>query len=323
MILKSQEIKNINTNKFKIALFYGKNDIQKREMVDFLINENDFYNYEQNEIIDKKENFYNEIYIKSLFGNKKIIVIKRVTDKIINIIEDIEIQKIEDAIIILIADILEKKSKLRIKFEKDKNLVCTAFYPDNRDTLVRLASSFFRVNKISISPSLINTIVEKTNEDRGALLNELEKIKIYTFNNKKINDENILKLINLNENYSIGELIDCCLSKNKKKTIKILNDNSFSNDDCIMITRVFLQKTKKIHELLKKYEDNKDINLTISTAKPPIFWKDKEITKQQILNWTTKNLKELLFEINEIELLIKKNINNSIDILTNFIIEKS
>ena len=233
MILKSQEIKNINTNKFKIALFYGKNDIQKREMVDFLINENDFYNYEQNEIIDKKENFYNEIYIKSLFGNKKIIVIKRVTDKIINIIEDIEIQKIEDAIIILIADILEKKSKLRIKFEKDKNLVCTAFYPDNRDTLVRLASSFFRVNKISISPSLINTIVEKTNEDRGALLNELEKIKIYTFNNKKINDENILKLINLNENYSIGELIDCCLSKNKKKTIKILNDNSFSNDDWI------------------------------------------------------------------------------------------
>ena len=323
MILKSQEIKNINTNKFKIALFYGKNDIQKREMVDFLINENDFYNYEQNEIIDKKENFYNEIYIKSLFGNKKIIVIKRVTDKIINIIEDIEIQKIEDAIIILIADILEKKSKLRIKFEKDKNLVCTAFYPDNRDTLVRLASSFFRVNKISISPSLINTIVEKTNEDRGALLNELEKIKIYTFNNKKINDENILKLINLNENYSIGELIDCCLSKNKKKTIKILNDNSFSNDDCIMITRVFLQKTKKIQKLLKKYEDNKDINLTISTAKPPIFWKDKEITKQQILNWTTKNLKELLFEINEIELLIKKNINNSIDILTNFIIEKS
>ncbi len=323
MIFKSQEIKNINTIKFKIALFYGKNDIQKKEMVDFLINKNDLYNYEQNEIIEKKENFYNEIYIKSLFGNKKIIVIKRVTDKIINIIENIEIQKIEDTIIILIADILEKKSKLRIKFEKDKNLICTAFYPDNRDTLFRLASNFFRTNKISISPSLINTIIEKTNEDRGALLNELEKVKIYTINNKKINDENILKLINLNENHSIAELIDNCLSKNKKKTIRILNDNNFSNDDCVMVTRVFLQKSKKIYELLKKYEDNKDINLTISTAKPPIFWKDKEITKQQILNWTTKNLRELLFEINEIELLIKKNINNSLDILTNFIIEKS
>ena len=323
MIFKSQEIKNINTNKFRIFLFYGKNDIQKKEIIDFLINKNDFYNYEQNEIIEKKENFYNEIYIKSLFGNKKIIVIKRVSDKIINIIENIEIQKIEDTIIILIADILEKKSKLRIKFEKDKNLVCTAFYPDNRDTLARLASSFFRANKISISPSLINTIIEKTNEDRGALLNELEKVKIYSINNKKIKDENILKLINLNENHSITKLIDSCLSKNKKKTIKILNDNNFSNDDCVMVTRVFLQKTKKIHELLKKYEDNKDINLTISTAKPPIFWKDKEITKQQILNWTTKNLKELLFEINEIELLIKKNINNSINILTNFIIEKS
>ena len=323
MIYKSFEIKNINFDKFKIFLFYGKNDVQKEEAVNYLKNNNEFFSYEQNEVIEKKESFFNEIYTKSLFGEKKIIIIKRVTDKILNIIEEIEIKKIEDTKIVLIADILEKKSRLRLKFEKEKYLVCAPFYPDTRETLLRLASSFFKANKISISHSTINTIIDKTNEDRSALINEIEKIKLYTINDKKIDDKNILKLVNLNENHGISELIDNCLLKNKTKTIKILNDNNFNNDDCILVTRIFLNKSKKIHELSKKYENNNDINLTISSARPPIFWKDKENIKQQVLNWTTKGLKELLFDISEIELLIKKNINNSVNILTNFIIEKS
>ena len=323
MIVKSYELNKVNYSNIKIFLFYGKNDGQKKEAIKDITSENELFSYEQNEIIEKKENFFNEIYIKSLFSEKKIIIIKRVSDKILHIIEEIEIQKIENTIIILIADVLEKKSKLRLKFEKNKNLVCAAFYPDSRDTLLRLALNFFKINKISISHSSINTLIDKTNEDREALMSEIEKIKLYTIKTKKINNTNLLALINLNENHSISELIDSCLLKNKKKTIKILNDNNFNNDDCVMITRIFLNKSRKIHKLLNDYENNKDINLTISSAKPPIFWKDKEIIKQQILSWTTKNLKELLFEINEIELLIKKNINNSVNILTNFIIEKS
>ena len=323
MIIKSYEIQSVKFTKFKIFLLYGKNDGQKEEVVNYLKNDNESFSYEQNEIVEKKENLFNEIYIKSLFGEKKIIVIKRVTDKILNIIEEIEIKKIEDTKIVLIADTLEKRSKLRLKFEKDKYLVCAPFYPDNREALIKLASNFFKTNKIPISHSSINTIIDKTNEDRSALINEIEKIKLYTISNKKINDSDILKLVNLNENHNISELIDNCLLKNKKKTIKILNDNNFNNDDCVLVARIFLNKSKKIHELSKKYENNNDINLAISSARPPIFWKDKENVKQQVLNWTTKSLKELLFEISEIELLIKKNINNSVNILTNFIIEKS
>ena len=188
---------------------------------------------------------------------------------------------------------------------------------------MKLASNFFKENKISISYSSINSIIEKINEDRQALMNEIEKIKLYTINDKKIDNEDVIKLINLNENYSISELIDNCLLKNKKKTIKILNDNNFNNEDCILITRIFLNKSKTLHKLSKEYEINKDINFTISSAKPPIFWKDKENTKKQILSWTTESLKELLFEINEIELLVKRDIKDSIYLLTNFIIEKS
>ena len=323
MILKFYETKKINTAKSKIILFYGKNYGQIKDSIDHLVKKNERLNYDQNEIIEKYNDFFDKIYTKSLFGEDKVIIIKRVSDKILNIIQDINISKIENTIIILIADTLDKRSKLRLAFEKDKNFICTAFYPDNKETLSKLASNFFRDNKISLSQLSINTIIEKTNDDRNALLNELEKIKLYTVSGKKLDDEKIIKLVNLNENHSIAELIDSCLVKNRNKTIRILRDNNYNNDDCILITRIFLNKLKIIIKLSKQYEYNNNLELTISSAKPPIFWKDKAIIKQQILNWKVETLKRSLYEINELELLIKKNINNSINLLTDFIIKKA
>ena len=144
-----------------------------------------------------------------------------------------------------------------------------------------------------------------------------------TLNGKKINTESISKLINLSENHSISELIDNCLAQNKKKIISILNENNFSNEDCIMITRSFMMKAKKLLALSKTFETNKNIDLTISSAKPPIFWKEKEITKQQIYKWKPKNIKQLIYALSETELLIKKNINNSINLITDFILSQS
>ena len=323
MILKFYETKKINTAKSKIILFYGKNDGQIKDSIDHLVKKNETLNYDQNEIIEKYNDFFDEIYTKSLFEDGKVIIIKRVSDKILKIIQGIDISKIENTIVILIADTLDKRSKLRLTFEKNQSFICVAFYPDNRETLSKLASNFFRDNKISISQLSINNIIDKTNNDRNTLLNELEKIKLYTANGKKLDDEKIVKLINLNENHSIAELVDSCLVKNRNKTIRILRDNNYNNDDCILITRIFLNKLKIIIKLSKQYEYNNNLELTISSAKPPIFWKDKEIIKQQILNWKAESLKKSLYEINELELLIKKNINNSFNILTDFIIKKA
>ena len=260
---------------------------------------------------------------KSLFEEKKIIIIKRVSEKILNIVSEIISKKIDDIILIINSKNLEKKSKLRSYFENEKNLVSIAFYPDSQQTLLQITSNFFKTKKIQISQSNINQIVNKCNGDRENLLNELEKIEFFSKNRKKITTENISKLINLSENRSITELIDNCLAKNSKKTIHILNENNFSNEDCILITRVFLNKAKKILRLTKEFEKNNNINLTISSAKPPIFWKDKEITKQQIYNWKTNNIKNLIYKINDIELLLKINLNNSINLITDFLLEQS
>jgi DNA polymerase-3 subunit delta len=324
MILKSFEVNKVNLNLYNLFLFYGKNEGFKNEVTkNILKSRNNILYYEEKEILENEDNFVENLLTKSLFDDEKIIIIKRATDKILKVLEEITEKNIKDIKIILDADVLEKKSKLRSFFEKDKKLVCVPFYPDNDQTISKLAYNFLNNKKISLSPSNINLIVSKCSGDREALVNELQKIEYFGKNGKKINNENIAKLINLSENHSISELIDNCLAQNKKKIISILNENNFSNEDCIMIIRSFIMKAKKLLVLSKTFETNKNIDLTISSAKPPIFWKEKEITKQQIQKWKPKNIKNLIYALSETELQVKKNINNSINLITDFIISQS
>ncbi|WP_435114040.1 DNA polymerase III subunit delta [Candidatus Pelagibacter bacterium nBUS_36] len=323
MIKKNYEIGNLKQN-YNYFLFYGKNEGLKNEtIINLNNNKKDILNYDEKEVLENQNFFIEKILSKSLFDEEKIIIIKRATDKIVKLIDELNTKNIEETIIIIISDNLDKKSKLRSLFEKEKNFICVAFYPDTNQTLSKITHNFLIEKKILISQANINLIINKCNGDREALLNELNKIEYFSKYGKKITTENIEKLTNLSENHNISELIDNCLAKNKKKIINILNENNFNNEDCILITRSFLNKSKKILKLSNEFENNKNMDLTISSARPPIFWKDKEITKQQIYTWSPKNIKKLIYKLANVELLIKKNMNNSINLITDFILEQS
>ena len=324
MIIKSYDIKKINLESNHFILFYGKNEGLKNEATNDLIKKkNSISNYDEKEILNNQDYFIESILTKSLFEDEKIIIIRRATDKILKIIEKLDDKNHDGIYVIINSDNLEKKSKLRSFFEKNKKYICVPFYPDTNQVLSKLTFDFFKKNNILISAVNINLIVSKCNGDRENLFNELNKIKYYSKNGKKITEQNIAKLINLIENYDISELVDNCLAKNERKIINILNENNFNKEDCILITRTFLNKSKKILELSTNFKVNKNIELTISSAKPPIFWKDKEIIKQQIYKWTPENIKKLIYKLNDLELQIKKNIDNSINLITDFILEQS
>ena len=326
MIIKSFELNKRDFYSSNQYLLYGKNEGAKKEIILQIISKKkdaEIIKYEEKEILDDSSIFEENIISNSLFKKEKVFIIKRSTDKIVKILDKIETKNLDDIIIIFESENLEKKSKLRLYFEKSKKKICIAFYPDNNQILSKITHDFFKNEKISVSQSNINLIINRCNGDRGILKNELKKIKFFSTNNKKITTENLTKLINLSEDHSVLELVDNCLAKNTNKTISILNENNFNNDDCILITRTFLNKSKKILKLSNEYKKNNNIDLTISSAKPPIFWKDKELTKQQIYKRDPSNIKKLIYKLNEIELLIKKNFNNSVNLITNFIIEQS
>ena len=323
MIIKSFQLNRIDLKKNKIILLYGKNEGHKNEVISTITKKNkNISNYDEKEILDNTEIFIENILSGSLFENKKVIIIKRASDKLFKIIENLINRELKDLKFIIDTDNLDKKSKLRSYFEKNKICVCIPFYPDNEQTLSKLAFNFFREKKIMISNVDINLIINKSNGDRENLNNELKKIEAFCLSNKRITSEEIAKLTNLSEDHSISELIDNCLAKNNRKIVKILNENNFSKEDAIIIIRTFLSKSKKILSLSRQFESNNDLELTISSAKPPIFWKDKEITKKQIQNWNSKKVKQLIYALTETELQIKKNMNNAVNLITDFILSK-
>tara|TARA_Y100001958_G_scaffold145640_1_gene124606 strand:- start:438 stop:1424 length:987 start_codon:yes stop_codon:yes gene_type:complete len=321
MILKTQDL-DININS-KIFLFHGINEGLKEEILDkkfkSVFKEN-VYTYYEKEIFSNLENFYNQILSKSFFEKNKLIIIKDASDKIKSEIEILKEKKLDDVKIVLISNILDKKSKLRNLFDKDKSLASIPFYSDNNQILTSITKSFFLKKKITISKESIDLIVNRANGERKSLNNELIKIESFLLNKKKLSIEEIHVLTNLSENYSINELVDNCLGKNKNKTIYILNENNFSFEDAIIIIRTFLTKTKRLIKLKQNLEVYKSVDQTIINFKPPIFWKDKELVKTQIKIWTLDRAYKLIEEINRIELNIKKNSANSLNILFDFIL---
>ena len=323
MIIKNFELERIKKSNLYLYLFYGQNEGLKKEVLEncFIKNFKGLVEkYEEKEVIENQEEIYSKIFNKSLFEKEKIILISRTSDKIVDFIERILEKNVSDIKIICLSEILEKKSKLRNLFEKDSKLICIPFYADDNKKLTQLCGDFFKKINVPISREILNIIVDKCQGDRNNLNRELEKVEMFIDGNTKFDISDILKLISLSENYTVSELVDSCLSKNIKNTAKILNENYYTNDDCILILRTMLNKTKRLIKLRDDYDVTKNLDSTVSNFRPPIFWKDKDVIKKQLLKWDKKNSSELIFEINELEKLIKKNSENSLRITYDFVL---
>ena len=326
MILKSFELGKIKLDNHKFYLFYGDNEGLKEETIKNLFEknyQNKIHRYEEKEILDNVSNFFNSVLTKSFFDIKKLIIINRVTYKIRETIEELIEKNPEDINIILISKNLEKKSALRKFFEKEKTIICVPFYEDNNQTLNSIINTFIRNKKIPISQQLINVLIERSRGDRKNLNNELEKIESFSKDKKNLNLEEIIKLTNLADNYNSSELIDYSLAKNIRKTVTILNENNYSEEDNIIIIRTLLSKLKRLVKIYELIDEKNNIDQVISSFKPPIFWKDKPLVTQQIKSWGKDKLKNLIYESNEIEFLIKKNSSIGKNILSDFIINNS
>ena len=325
MIVKAFELSKININNYNLYLLHGKNEGLKKATISEITSSYkniEIQKFDEKQILENQELFMDEILSSSLFYAEKLVIINQTTDKILKNIEYIYNKKINGLILIINSDFLEKKSKLRNFFEKEKELISVPFYPDTTQTLSFLANKFFKEKKISISQSNINLIINKCNGDREFLENELSKIEFFLYNKKSIETHELSKLINLIENHSISDLLDNCLINNSRKVLLILNENNFNNEDCIIIIKTFLAKTKKILKLANNYVKNNNLEMTISESKPPIFWKEKDAVKQQLQKWKPDMLKKLIANINQVELELKKNSQSSLSILMNFIFEQ-
>ena len=321
MIIKSFEFEKIKSKNYKSILLYGVNQGLKDEIIKSTILKDfsgEVLKYDETEAIEKSEIILESFLNGSLFDKQKIILISRCSNKIYSFIEKFLGKEISQAMLVLNSENLDKKSKLRALYEKSKDLVCVPFYEDNQQSLGIFANKYLQNKNIKLSREILNLIIERSQGDRGNLKNELQKIENLSLSKKNIFNEDIINITNLAENYTVFELVDNYLAKNQKKVSKIINENNFENDDSIIILRTLLSRSKRLLKLKNMQNVNKSIDDTIAVCKPPIFWKEKDIVKQQMSNWSEDEVKKKIFEISNLEILIKKN-SSSINLVSDFI----
>ena len=323
MIIKTFEINKKKFDKQNFFLIYGENEGQKKEIIENLkknLNGN-IESYDEAQILNNTEVFYTKIFNQSFFENEKIVIINRCSEKLYEIVKNLKEKSISDIKIIFNATILDKKSKLRSLFEKSDELIIIPTYKDTQITLMEMAKKFFKYYKIAISQETINLLVNRCSGDRGNLKSELDKILIYMQNKKNISLEEIYKLTNLAENFSINDLVDTSLSKNSQKISEIINESNYKAQDGIIILRTFLQKAKRLLKLYEAQSENESFDNLINNYKPLIFWKDKPIVRRQLENWSKSKIKDLIEEINKTEIFLKKNSTIGLMLAFNFVYE--
>ena len=323
MIFKNFQLDKLNFNKFNIFLLYGENEGLKNEIIKkhFIKGfKGEIGKYDENEFLSKSEILVSEFLNQSLFSSKKLIIISRATDKMAKFIDDLLGRDLIDLKIIIKSETLEKKSKLRTLFEKDKSLAIIPFYADEVKSLLPIVTKFVAENNIKISRESINLLVDRASGSRENLKNEMEKILNYSVSNKNLSFEVIERLTNLSKNYGVNEIADQFLCKNTRNVAKILNENNYSDEDCILILRTILNKSKRLLRIIEKNNKLKNIDKVIMETKPPIFWKEKDNIKKQVISWDFNDLKEKIYEINKVEYLIKNNSNNSLNIVSDFMV---
>ena len=330
MIIRSYELKkNLTSAKgSNFYLLYGENFGLKKELKNFISNtikeknqNTEILTLYENEVIEKEENFYNYIYSGSLFSEKKIIIIYDASDKLINKIDDIYEEFPETTYLIILSQNLEKKSKLRNFFEKNKKTYCIPCYEDNEKDLEIIAQHELKKDNLTLSREIINLLIEKSNADRNNLRNEIEKIKSFLFNKKNINIEEIKKLINFSGDYKSEIFVNECLCGNTIKYRKIISEMYSNTVNQILLFRILGNKIQRLLRIKEQKNISNNFDNLINEARPPIFWKEKPLVKKQLNIWSLKDLRKIIDDINKIELLCKKNSQISNSIFFNFFSE--
>jgi len=327
MIIKSYEVQKNKSNlsKYNFFLLYGENLGLKKDIRKFIktgieqgSNNAEILFLYEDEILDDEENYYNLIYTGSLFSNKKIITIYEATDKIIKKISDIYDKYPENVFLIIFSGILEKRSKLRNFFEANKKAICIPCYLDSEKDLEVIAQLELKKNNIMLSQEAINLLIEKSNSDRNNLRNEIGKIHSYSLNKKKLELTDIISLINFSGDYKSDIFINECLCGNITQYKKIISELYVNTVNQILLLRILSNKIQRLIKIKAKENKSNSVDNLINAIKPTVFWKEKPLLKKQLSIWSLNNLKKIIDEINNIELLCKKNPQISKVIFFNF-----
>ncbi len=323
MILKSYLLENNpeNLNQYNSILFYGENDGLKddfKDKINILNKTAEIITFYQEDILKDVNILTKNIINESLFNTKKIIIINEADNKILVYLEEVLERVNENIKIFIFCKLLDKKSKIRNNFEKDKNFAIVPCYQDTERTLINYINNTLKDYK-GLTSEITNLIIENSNLNRGTIKNEIKKIK-KLFIDKIIDKKKLIELLNIKLDNNFENIRDATILGDKEKVNKLMGEVEFHESDTFMYINQLYVRFNRLIEIKQIENTTKDNELAMESLKPKIFWKEKPIYSKQSRKWDLKRLKVTLNRISNTELLMKTNSAIRNDILLKFLL---
>ena len=292
-------------NKYKSILIYGENEGLKKNILQKIKRLNDIEIIDlTNEEIDKSDMFRTQSTNLSLFNKKRIILVTNPKESFLDHVKDF-LNNNNDIKLVIISELLSKKSNIRNFYETEKNIIIVPCYNDTQVTLSNIIrKELSHLN--GLTPSMINQILEKTGNERIKVDEEINKIKLY-FLDKKVTEDELEKLLNYNLEINFNELVSDILLKNIAKINSKFDKLDISREEVFLFFGILINQLDKIKFILLNAQQKQITQSVLTKLNIKIFWKE-QITFLAIcnkLNLSTVEKMQTICFTNEI--LLKKN----------------
>jgi DNA polymerase-3 subunit delta len=247
------------------------------------------------QIKDDPAALVDETFALSMAGGRRAIRARAVSDThsaaFENLFQALEGRKADDAgFVVVEAGDLGARSSLRLLFEEAANGAAIACYLDSPEELEALVQSSLREKKLAIDTEALSYFVERLGEDRGASRSEIEKLTLYGEGSERITLADVVALAGNGGTVGFDDAALAAATGDAPaldRAISLLYDEGTAP---VAVLRGAQRLFQRLHVAAGKVAGGMDVESSLKTLRPPVFFKEMPRWRMAIQAWSPKRI---------------------------------
>ncbi len=295
------------------ALVFGEDEgvvsDTARQLTDtWKIDAADIQTFEDDAVRKDPSGFYDALEARALLGGERAIRVRTRGDKISVIL----LRAITDgdndpgrfgARLIILADGLAKRSKLRTTIEVARNAAALHVFSDETGDVESLVKSELARDDLEIEPAALALMSRNLPGHRTLARREIEKVALYGRGlNRPINTRDIRQLTAGDVEQALNDLVSSALSGQLDAAMTEFDKLDATGTSPISVLRALQREFVRMQDAHALSRSGGDVGMKL---RPPVWKSDWPAFQKRLQKWPMKRLTAALSRIYDTELLAK------------------
>ncbi|MGY8985081.1 MAG: DNA polymerase III subunit delta [Sphingomonadales bacterium] len=259
------------------------------------------------QVIEEPSILLDELLSLSMVGGRRLVRLDGAEDKAYQGLEQALSGIPKDGeknLLVVTAGNLKPSSKIRKLFEGLEIAVTIACYADSSKDVEELIIEVLGANNLKADPQAISFLLNNLGSDRLISRSELEKIVLYAGDriDRVIKLEDVITLIGDSATLTLNDIASATTGGDLKRLDQLLERAQSQGENAIAIIRALSRRLQQFHLVKGLIEAGQPIDSAIGKLRPPLFFKEKDIFRNQLFLWSSQKLGKALLLLSDAEL---------------------